>query len=74
MRWSASTGNSLIVRVDKHKYVSDAPWPAIGGPGREVWTFKGLEKGTTSIKMIYGSVGLTGPPVANTLIFSVRVT
>ncbi len=67
MRWSCSVEDTSVVRSEGRELISDKPWPNIGGPGKEVWTFKALNTGTTNIIMNYGSLGLTGPPNANTL-------
>ncbi|MGI2336300.1 MAG: protease inhibitor I42 family protein [Dehalogenimonas sp.] len=74
MRWSISSIDHKVVQTESHKYISDVPWPSIGGPGKEVWIFKGIEPSTVTIEMTYGSVGLTGPPIANTLSIKVRIS
>ena len=67
MRWSAIVEDTSIVRSEGHELIYDKPWPYIGGPGKEAWTFKAVNAGVTTITMTYGSLGLTGPPNANTL-------
>ncbi len=75
MQWSGGVGDIPIVKLNHPRGYSDgSPIPiSFGGPGMEKWTFKALEPGETTIMMTYGSVGLTGPPVANTLKLKVTV-
>jgi predicted secreted protein len=74
MRWSVKDiGDINTVCVVDSEYIPDKPWPMIGGPGNEVWTFEAKTEGEITITMNYGSVGLTGPPEANTLVIEVFV-
>ena len=77
MRWSASSGDFHIVKQDNGRdFTNSFPLPiGVGGPGREKWTFKALEKGETTITMTYRSVAQLDPrpPVINTLELKVTV-
>jgi len=53
---SAQISDSSIVEQTSHKYnapASETP-PLAGAPGQEVWTFKALKAGTSTISMEYG--------------------
>jgi len=76
MRWSYGVDTLGVLRTDGlRERIYDPPLPpmTVGGVGNEVWFFKALEEGVATITMTYGSVGLTGPPIANTLILEVKV-
>jgi inhibitor of cysteine peptidase len=54
---SAKINDQAVLRQTDHKFVppeakGDRP-PAPGTPGKEVWTFKALKKGTCSVSMKY---------------------
>jgi inhibitor of cysteine peptidase len=48
----AEIGNTSIVEQTDHEYVAPTS-DLMGAPGKEVWTFKALTKGTTVIAMEY---------------------
>jgi inhibitor of cysteine peptidase len=48
----AEIGNTAIVKQTDHKYLAPTS-DLMGAPGKEVWTFKALQKGTTVIAMEY---------------------
>jgi inhibitor of cysteine peptidase len=48
----AEIGNTAIVEQTGHEYVAPTS-DLMGAPGKEVWTFKALGKGTTVIAMQY---------------------
>jgi inhibitor of cysteine peptidase len=48
----AEIGNTAIVEQTDHEYVAPTS-DLMGAPGKEVWTFKALKKGTTVIAMQY---------------------
>ncbi len=58
-QWSETaqiSGQTVLQQID-HKYVAPEAKggepPAPGAPGQEVWTFKALKKGTSSVSMEY---------------------
>ena len=55
---SAEIGDKTVLEQTEHKFVSpgaeDTKPIAPGTPGQEVWTFKALKKGTSTISMVYG--------------------
>ena len=55
-QWESAkiTDQTVLERVD-HKFVSpeSEPPPPPGTPGQEIWTFKALKKGTSTISMEY---------------------
>ena len=57
MKWSVSYSEPGIVRVDSaREFINDGPPGTVGSPGREYWTFKALDAGTTTVIMTYRSV------------------
>jgi inhibitor of cysteine peptidase len=48
----AEIGNTAIVKQTDHEYIAPTS-DLMGAPGKEVWTFKALKKGTTIIAMEY---------------------
>jgi inhibitor of cysteine peptidase len=51
---SAQIGDPTVVQQTDHKFVSPETEGPIGAPGNEVWTFKALKKGTSTIYLEYG--------------------
>lgn len=63
MRWSASVANTSVLKQDgPRELIYDAPpIPVIVfGPGKEIWTFKALDTGITTITMTYSPIGAVG--------------
>ena len=57
MKWSVRYSEPGIVRVDNaRKFINDGPPGTVGSPGREIWTFKALDSGETTVIMTYSSV------------------
>jgi inhibitor of cysteine peptidase len=54
-QWSESAriGDTSVIEQMSHEFVSPSNTEAVGVPGSEVWTFKALKKGTTTIHMDY---------------------
>lgn len=54
---SAQISDQTIVQQTDHKYVAPeteaGATPVVGAPGTEVWTFKALKKGTSTIYVEY---------------------
>ncbi|MFC2050387.1 protease inhibitor I42 family protein [Chloroflexota bacterium] len=50
---SAKMGDPTVVQQTNHQFVSPHPEGLVGAPGQEVWTFKALKKGTSTISMEY---------------------
>jgi inhibitor of cysteine peptidase len=48
----AEIGNTAVVEQKDHEYLAPTS-DLMGAPGKEVWTFKALKKGTTVIAMQY---------------------
>jgi inhibitor of cysteine peptidase len=64
-RWTADAriGDSSIVQQTSHQFVKPST-DAYGAPGTEVWMFKALKPGTTTISTDYSSfVGKNSAPV-----------
>lgn len=52
-QWEAAKiGNSAIIAEDSHQFVEPQS-DLVGAPGKDVWTFKTLEKGTSTINFQY---------------------
>jgi inhibitor of cysteine peptidase len=56
-RWTADTkiGDETIVKQTSHEFVQPTT-DALGAPGAEVWTFKALKPGITTITTYYTSI------------------
>jgi inhibitor of cysteine peptidase len=54
-KWSESAqiGDQTIVQQTGHEFVAPDAKGLVGAPGKEVWTFKALKKGTSTISMEY---------------------
>ena len=50
---SAQISDQTVVQQTGHEFVSPANTGVVGAPGNEVWTFKALKKGTSTITMEY---------------------
>lgn len=62
--WTAQTqiADPTIVQQTNHEYVAPSTPPGVvGAPGTEVWTFKALKTGTTTITTDYVSIDPTHP-------------
>jgi inhibitor of cysteine peptidase len=55
-KWSESAqiSDPTVVQQTAHEFVSPQNTGLVGAPGNEVWTFKALKKGTSTINMEYG--------------------
>lgn len=73
MRWAAEIKDTGILKTADYDYISDAPENTVGGPGREVWTFKALSEGVTTLILTYSSVADGGTQNINTLEIVVKV-
>jgi inhibitor of cysteine peptidase len=51
---SAQISDPTVVQQTAHEFVSPQNTGIVGAPGSEVWTFKALKKGTSTINMEYG--------------------
>ena len=68
------TGQTVLEQVD-HKFMSpesESP-PPPGTPGQEIWTFKALEKGMSTISIDYSQPWTGGEKEAWTFILTVTV-
>jgi inhibitor of cysteine peptidase len=50
---SAQISDQTVVQQVHHKFVPSATTGIAGAPGKEVWTFKALKKGTSTISLEY---------------------
>jgi inhibitor of cysteine peptidase len=50
---SAQISDQTVVQQTSHEFVSPEKTGVVGAPGNEVWTFKALKKGTSTITMDY---------------------
>jgi inhibitor of cysteine peptidase len=50
---SAQISDTTVVQQTDHKFVSPENTGMVGAPGNEVWTFKAVKKGTSTITMEY---------------------
>jgi inhibitor of cysteine peptidase len=51
---SAQISDQTVIQQTGHEFVSPEKTGVVGAPGNEVWTFKALKKGTSTITMEYG--------------------
>jgi inhibitor of cysteine peptidase len=51
---SAQISDSTVVQQTNHKSVPPESEGLVGAPGKEVWTFKALKKGTSTVSLEYG--------------------
>jgi inhibitor of cysteine peptidase len=51
---SAQISDQTVVQQTGHEFVSPENTSVVGAPGNEVWIFKALKKGTSTITMEYG--------------------
>jgi len=61
-QWSQAaeiSDNTVIQQVD-HIYLQPEAKSPIGAPGKQVWTFKGLKKGTATVSLEYSRPGEGG--------------
>lgn len=70
--WAADAqiGDPTILQQTSHQYVASN---TTGGPGTEVWTFKALKAGTTTITNQETNVANNGTPPQNTLTVKITV-
>jgi len=50
---SAQISDQTVVQQTGHEFVSPENTGLVGAPGNEVWTFKALKKGTSTVTMEY---------------------
>ena len=50
---SAQVSDEAVLRQTDHEYKPAEDKNIVGGAGREVWTFKALDQGTTTVSMEY---------------------
>lgn len=50
---SAQISDPAVVQQTGHKFVSPEAEGLVGAPGKEVWTFKALKKGTSTVSLEY---------------------
>ena len=55
-RWteSAQISNQTVLKQTDHEYRPAEDKNIVGGAGEEVWTFKALNEGTTTVSLDYG--------------------
>ncbi len=63
---------TVLQKVDQ-KYEPPEEGSAVGAPGKEIWTFKGLKKGQSSISMEYSQPWEGGTKAAQTFELTVVV-
>ncbi len=51
---SAQISDQTVVQQTGHEFVSPEKTGVVGAPGNEVWNFKALKKGTSTITLDYG--------------------
>jgi inhibitor of cysteine peptidase len=55
-KWSESAqiSDQTVLQQTGHEFVSPEAEDIVGAPGKEVWTFKALKKGTSTLSVEYG--------------------
>ena len=51
---SAQISDQTVLQQTGHEFVSPEAEDIVGAPGKEVWTFKALKKGTSTLSVEYG--------------------
>ena len=57
---SAQISNQTVLKQTDHRYEPVGEKNIVGGAGQEVWTFKALNKGTTTVSIEYSRPGEGG--------------
>jgi inhibitor of cysteine peptidase len=72
--WSESATISAphVLQQTDHEYVAPEATGVVGAPGKELWTFSALKKGTSKVSMTYSQPWQGGQK--NAWRFSVKVT
>ena len=73
---SAQISDPTVLQQTDHKFVAPETTddePAPGTPGKEVWTFKALKKGESTVSMEYSQPGEGGTQAAWTFVLTVTV-
>ena len=52
-QWKYETIGEIVLQETEHKFVPPEGEGVVGAAGKEVWTFKAVEKGTTQLRMEY---------------------
>lgn len=50
---SAQIGDRTVLQQTSHEFISPEETGVVGAPGKDVWSFKALKKGTTEVSMEY---------------------
>jgi len=69
----AQIDNQNALKQTDHKYEPPDEENIVGGAGQEVWTFKALNKGTTTVSMEYSRPGEGGEKVHWTFVATITV-
>lgn len=74
-QWSekAEISDSAVLQQVSHEFVAPEKKDVVGAPGKEVWTFKALKKGTSTISMEYSQPWEGGTKAAQTFSLTVVV-
>jgi inhibitor of cysteine peptidase len=72
-KWDAVMSNPLVMGTAGGTYSSTAVTPMPGSGGQEIWTFKGLAPGTSTLSMSYGQPWVGGAKNAKAFTLSVTV-
>jgi len=74
-QWSetAQIGAPALIQQVEHEFVAPEGEGLVGAPGNEVWTFKALEKGTTTVSMEYSRPWEGGEKGVWTFVLTVTV-
>jgi len=73
-RWSESAviSDQSVIKQTWHEFIAPEE-PIPGAPGKEMWTFKATQKGTSTIKMEYRRPGEDGEKPESTFTLTVTV-
>ena len=70
---SAEISDETVLQQVDQRYEAPEEGSMIGAPGKEIWTFKGLKKGESSISMEYSQPWEGGTKAAETFELTVVV-
>ena len=69
---SAKISDQTVLQQTDHKFIApEAKPPLVGAPGKEVWTFKTLKPGKSTVSVEYGQPWQGGQKAAWTFVLTV---
>lgn len=70
---SAQISDQAVLQQTSHEFLSPEAKGVMGAPGKEVWTFKAIKKGTSTVSMEYSQPWVGGGKGEWTFVLNVTV-